>query len=182
MTEANVVQFANLLLEEAKRFLERAEKAKDKDKAAEVANLHAALMLAFCALDAHVNVVADEVARWEHVTKHQRGVLLQKEVRLNDGEFEVGNKSEFSRVQDRILLLHRIGRGAIKPAPWSQNLSAAIDLRNKLTHPKAVPAITAAAVSKAVEAVIETLDALYQALYKRRFPAAHRKLASKLDF
>jgi hypothetical protein len=181
VTEAvAVAQFASLLLEEAKRFLERGQKA--DDKTAESANFHAALMLAFCALEAHVNAVSDEVANWSSLTEHQRGVLLEKEVRLNEGKFEIGTKLQMARIQDRILVLHQIGKGTIKENTWREKLSGANDLRNKLTHPKTVPSITSAAVTKALEAVIETLDELYLAVYGRRFPAAHRKLVSKLEF
>jgi hypothetical protein len=40
-------------------------------------------------------------------------------------------------------------------------------MRNQLTHPKHVPNIKVEAVTKALEAIIGTLDALYQAVYKR---------------
>jgi hypothetical protein len=67
-------------------------------------------------------------------------------------------------------------------APWRSKLAGAIDLRNKLTHPKSIPKITIGAVEKAIEAVIETIDALYLALYGRPLPAASFGLASTLDF
>jgi hypothetical protein len=172
--------FASSLLEEAKRFLERAEES--PDKTAQAANLHAALMLAFCALEAHLNVVSDEVAQWSDVTDHQRSVLLEKEIGLKEGDFVLGNKLQMFRIMDRLQVLHRIAKGKIQSGPWQQNLSGAIDLRNKLTHPKTVPTITVAAVKSAITAVIETLDTLYLAVYRRRFPVANRRLQSKMDF
>ena len=51
--------FANQLLEEAKRFLEKANDS-SSDLAAEAAYLHAALTLSFCALEAHVNSIGEE--------------------------------------------------------------------------------------------------------------------------
>lgn len=178
MTETG--EFASSLLEEAKRFLERAEES--SEKIAQTANLHAALMLAFCALEAHMNVVAEEVAQWSDVSEHERSILLEREIRLKDGEFVLGTKLQMYRIPDRLFVLHRITKGMVDSGAWQQNLSGAIDLRNKLTHPKAVPAITVAAVKAAVMAVIETLDALYLAVYRRRFPVANRKLHSKLEF
>ena len=67
-------------------------------------------------------------------------------------------------------------------AEWRSKLSGAIDLRNKLTHPKTIPLITIGAVEKAIEAVIETINALYVALYNRHLPAVNLGLASTLDF
>lgn len=176
----DIGEFASSLLEEAKRFLERADQS--TDKTAQTAYLHAALMLAFCALEAHINVVSDEVAQWSDVTEHERAVLLEKEIKLKDGEFVLNNKLQMFRIMDRLFVLHRIAKGGVQPGQWQQNLSGALDLRNKLTHPKVVPAITVAAIKSAVMAVIETLDALYLAVYRRRFPVANRKLIPKLDF
>jgi hypothetical protein len=173
--------FAASLLEEAKRFLERAREAKDEE--GEAPNLHAALMLAFCSLEAHVNAVADEISLRRNLSTQVLAVIKERELRLKDGEFILDqNKLKNYRIEDRILALHRVG---VKPnidGAWRASLAAALDLRNKLTHPKIVPAITEASVIKAIEAVIDTIDALYSSVYKRRFPAVHRRLQSKLDF
>lgn len=172
--------FAATLLEEAKRFLERASEA--KGTSAEAPNLHAALMLAFCALEAHVNAVADEQATRKDLSAHTKAVLLEKEVRIEKGEFVLDSRLRMSRLEDRIQVLHRVGPKPDVSGSWLSALRAAIDLRNKLTHPKDVPNISIVAVTRAVEAVVETIDALYQAIYKRRFPAAQRKLNSSMDF
>jgi hypothetical protein len=50
--------FANQLLEEAKRFLEKAREGEDETGVN--ANLHAALILSFCSLEAHINAIGDE--------------------------------------------------------------------------------------------------------------------------
>jgi hypothetical protein len=177
---SDIDAFAASLLEEAKRFLEKA--GDDDGQEAEDANLHAALMLAFCALEAHVNSVADEISIRKDINIHDRGALLEKEVRLKDGEYYLANALKIHRLEDRIAILHRIFTKKAAAGPWKSKLAAATDLRNKLTHPKDVPAITAAAVKRAIEAVIETIDALYLSVYGRRFPAANRKLESRLDF
>jgi hypothetical protein len=173
--------FASTLLEEAKRFVERAVAA--RGGSGEAPNLHAGLMLAFCALEAHVNAVADEMAQRGGQPPHVMGVLLEKEVRLVDGRFELDNRLRISRLEDRVYLLHAYF--GLKPdlhGPWRAALAGALGLRNKLTHPKGVPTITVDAVKGAVQAVIDTIDSLYRALYDRPFPVATRELASKLDF
>jgi hypothetical protein len=178
---SDIDQFASSLLEESKRFLEKAIEA-DEHEAID-AFLHAAVLLAFSSLEAHVNAVADEIASREDVSVHDRGILLEKVVDLKNGEFVLkGNDRKITRLSERILLLHRLGAKPDVGGPWLGRLKAATELRNKLTHPKAIPAIGVNPVQLAIEAVIETIDALYLAVYKIRFPAAFRKLDSKLAF
>ena len=61
--------FASLLLEESKRFLELASDASHDEGV--TANLHASMVLAFCALEAHVNAVSDEMAFRKGLTAHE---------------------------------------------------------------------------------------------------------------
>jgi hypothetical protein len=94
------------------------------------------------------------------------------------------SRLRISRMEDRIELLHqKFSKKALESgAQWSSKLSGAIDLRNKLTHPKNIPLITIGAIEKAIEAVVETINALYVGLYGRHLPAANLGLASTLDF
>lgn len=179
----NIDQFASSLLDEAKRFLEKAKEA--NGGSSEAPNLHAALMLTFCSLEAHINAVTDEFSQRSDLSVHEKGFLLERDVQLVDGAFQMSSKLRIARMEDRIELLHeRFSKagGMDLAAQWRSKLSGAIDLRNKLTHPKSIPKITIGAVEKAIEAVIETIDALYLALYGRPLPAASFGLASTLDF
>jgi hypothetical protein len=177
---SDIDEFASSLLEEAKRLLEKATETSESE--AERAYLHAALLLAFCSLEAHVNSVADEIAARPSTPIHSKGVLLEKRVELKKGEFVLQNSPQISRLMDRILLLHQLGPKPNVDSEWHSRLIIATELRNKLTHPKMVPTLSAASVKKAIESVIETIDKLYVAVYKSRFPAAHRSLDSKLSF
>ena len=179
----DIDRFASSLLEEAKRFLERAKEARGDD--AETPNLHAALMLAFCSLEAHLNAVADEFSNRSDLSVHERAVLLERDVHLRDGTFQMSPNLRMASMEDRIELLHgkfSKSGGLDLKAAWRSKLSGAIDLRNKLTHPKVIPIITIAAVERAIEAVIETISALFVALYDRQMPAANLGLSSTLDF
>jgi hypothetical protein len=175
--------FANQLLEEARRFFEKAIEAADaptKD-----ANLHAALMLSFCALEAHVNAMGDEFASSSNLPVHGKGVLLEKDVKLDNGEFKMIQALRMAKLEDRIEFLHvsvaakQIDRSS---ASWRGQLSTAINLRNKLTHAKEVPAISEGDVQRAIEAIIGTLDALFRALYGSGLPSANRGIRSRLTF
>jgi hypothetical protein len=174
--------FADQLLEEAKRYFE---KAKDSsDTIAEAANLHAALLLSFCAFEAHVNSIADEFSIAPNLSVHEKGLLLEKGVRLEGGEFQLQQSLKMARLEDRVKFLHAkfSGKPSGKTIVWWSQLSSAIDLRNKLTHAKTVPAVTQAAVGSAMQAIVDALDGLYQAIYKRKFPPAKQGLQSRLTF
>lgn len=180
---ADIDDFATSLLEEAKRFLEKAEG--ERDSVARNAYLHSALLLSFCSLEAHVNAVAEEFAGARHdLTPQEQGVLLEKEVRLEDGEFKLGGLRMY-RLTERIEFLHvRFGGTPIdkNSARWWSDLGNALDLRNKLTHPKQAQVITVDSVKRATQCVVDTIDALYQCIYKRKFPAAGRGLQSRMSF
>ena len=101
---ADIDSFATSVFEEAKRFLEKGEG--DSDSLPRNAHLHAAMMLAFCSLEAHVNSIAEEFAHRPEFAARKRAILLEKDVRLEDGEFVLRNFKMF-RLEDRIQFLHR---------------------------------------------------------------------------
>lgn len=180
---AQIDLFANELLEEAKRFLEKANECSSGPKA-EAANLHAALMLSFCALEAHVNAIGQEFCGRPGLSAHEKGMLLEQEVRLESGEFQLKAGLRMSKLEDRIEFLHAkfSGKCADRSSTWWSQLGAATSLRNQLTHARDVPAISPNAVQSAIQAIIDVLEALYQAISKRKFPPANRGLHSRLSF
>ncbi len=175
--------FASSLLEESKRFLEKARDC-DGGSIEQTAYLHAALMLGSCSLDAHVNSLATDFQNRPEMTVHDLGILLEREVRLEDGEFMLKKDLRISRLEDRIQFLHKrcSGKAVNKNEQWWSDLAAATSLRNQLTHPKQVPAISVDAVARAIQAIIDTLDVLYLAIHKSKFPAASDGLLSRLNF
>jgi len=175
--------FANDLLEEAKRFLEKA--GDSSDPSAKMASLHAALMLSFCALEAHINAIGDELSTQTSLSVHEKGILLERDVRLKEGDFRISNSSRMSKLEDRIELLYAKFSGTPldrSMTSWSGRLSEAINLRHQLTHARTAPTISDAAVQGTMQAIIDTLDALYKVIYKRPFPSAGRGLTSRLSF
>jgi hypothetical protein len=174
--------FADQLLEESKRFLEKA--SESTDAVAEAANLHAALMLSFCALEARINSIGEESSLRTDLSAHERGLLLERDVRLEDGEFKVQNALKIARLEDRIEFLHAklSGKPVDKSEAWWGQLNTAIRLRNDLTHAKTIPSITQPGVRNAIQAILATLDALCRAIYGKKLPAADLGLHSRLRF
>jgi hypothetical protein len=179
---SQIDDFAQSLLEESKRFLG---KAKDGEGVTDInAHLHAALMLAFCSLEAHVNSIGDDFVDRPEMSIHEKAILLEQEVRLEKGEFKLTSVLKMVRLEDRIQFLHVrfSGKPIDRNQVWWSHLSEAAKFRNQLTHPKEMLVIKVDAVERAVQAIIDTIDALYQAIYKRPFPAAARGIDSTLIF
>jgi hypothetical protein len=148
------------------------------------AYLHAALLLAFSSLEAHVNAITEDFISRSELTPHEIGIMREKEVRLEKGVFEVSNSLKIVRLEERIEFLHarlsgtRVNRSDV----WWSRLSDATKLRNKLTHPKEPLMIDDQSVGAAIQSIIDTCDALYKAIYKRGFPVAGLRLDSQLNF
>lgn len=176
--------FAAGLFEEAKRFLELAKTAAaNHDQAGQAGYSHAAIMLAFGALEAHVNAVADEMALQKGLSVHDKAILLEKDVKLDDGRYKLSNTLKIYRLEDRILFLHaRFSSKPVEKSIWLPSLKTVTNYRNELTHPKSASSVTIKNTEDTIYAIIETLDALYMAIYRTAFPVKSRGLHSKLSF
>jgi hypothetical protein len=127
--------------------------------------------------------VCEEFSTRSELSAHEKALLLERDVKLLGGEFKSSGLKMY-RLEERLTFLHRRFSGSSfdKNAPWWAALNAATDMRNKLTHPKGIHALTVAGVRSAISAIIDTVDALYRAVYKKKFPAAARGLQSRLSF
>jgi hypothetical protein len=176
--------FASTLLEEAKRFLEKASESSESH--GRDAYLHSALLLGFVAFEAHINAIAEDFLSNEDLHPCERGLLAEQAVDLVDGEFEVKKKTlKMQRLEDRIqFLCRRFSKKPIdrKEPCWGQFLDAT-RLRNSLTHPKEeLPTVSEAAVRRGLTALIELLNLIYLNLYKKGLPAYRRGTESRLSF
>ena len=179
---SQIDDFARSLLEESKRFFEKAQSEETTEGVN--AYLHAAPMLAFSSLEAHVNSISDDFVERPEMTVHDKSVLLEREVRFEKGEFKLSNTLKMVQLEDRIQFLHVRFSG--KPIEgqneWWSRLADAIKLRNQVTHPKELVPIKRDAVERAIQAIVDTIDALYQSIYKVPFPSAARGVQSILTF
>lgn len=179
---SDIDSFASSLWEQSKRFLEKAGAC--ASQSAEVAFLNSAIMLGFAALEAHINAVAEELSNSANVSVHDRGILREREVRIENGIFRLASASKFYRVEDRLLFLHaKFGDGPLdRKVSWWADLQTALKLRNDLTHPKVAAASNRSDVERALSAIVDALNALYVSVYKTPFPSFNRRLHSNMDF
>jgi hypothetical protein len=182
MTDIDLM--ASTLLEESKCFLEKAS-ANTTDDDARNAYLHAALNLAFCSLEAHINSIAEDQLLRTDISLHERALLSEKKIELVGGQFQIQIGVQMYRLEDRLQFLWT--RFSTEPAfdkktaAWGQ-LKDGLDLRNGLTHPKIMVNLTIESVRRSLAAVIEVIDIAYRRIYKRPFPAKGKDLNSTLAF
>lgn len=177
---SGIDDFANRLFEEAKRFLE---KGKEVTGDGQVAFFHAAILLGFSSLEAHVNAIADEQLLREGLSLQDKSILMEKDVKFKNGRFELGEFKMY-RLQDRIeFLCKRFGRTSLNKNDvyWAGFLEAA-KVRNNLTHPKDDTEITEQAVEAAIRSILQLINAIYISIYGRPHPGFRRGLDSNMNF
>jgi hypothetical protein len=170
--------FSIQLLDEAKRFLEKADDAERPDPF-----LHAALVLAFSSLESHLNGVAEELRLRQDTSLLDNAILSERGLRLKDGEWQLTPDLKFYRLEDRIVFLFRryAGQDASVEAWWSV-IKEAINARNGLVHPRDVMSLRVADVERLILSIVDALNALYMAVFGKGHPAHGRGLQSTLTF
>lgn len=182
MTLTGIDSFATQLLEEAKAFLAKAKLT--SEATTKEAYLHAALSLGFCSLEAHINAIAEDFLTLTDLSAHERSILAEKKVELDNGEYRLTEHLQIFRLEDRLLFL--CARFSKKPAfdrkanYWSQFKDAQL-LRNALMHPKTAAVVTDTSVERALSAILQVLDMMYRRIYNKKYPAAQRGLHSTID-
>lgn len=173
--------FSTRLLEEAKRFMEKASEATDDD--GKQAFLHAALLIGVSSLEACINSIADDLLTREDIPLLERGLLAEKEIKLVSGKFELTSQLKMSRTVDRIEYIYRkFTNGSINGETWWGDLNQCIHARNDIVHPKKVQLLSINFLSKSLEAIINCINRLYLVIYKKGLPSVGRGLTSKLNF
>ena len=142
--------------------------------------------MAISALEACINSISDELLvepyRGQY-TIYEQGLLLEKEIRFDKGEFILSNGLKISRITERMEFLYYkfTGNKLDGTIQWYANLKQSIDIRNKLVHPKENLQINIKQVEMGVGAVVEAINELYKAVYQRKFPAYDRGVSPRLD-
>jgi len=175
-------EFSNNLLEEAKRFFEKAKS--ENNSAAINAFLHSSLLLAISSLEAYVNGISDDFKDASSFNLYEKGFLLEREISLKNGEFKLENRLKISRLTERIeLLFKKFDYTKLdKYAAWWQKLKEGIALRNSLVHPKEFTEINYKQIESTLKAVIDCVNNLFLAIYKKGLPTTNMGLDSKLSF
>lgn len=131
-----------------------------------------------------MNALADELGMREGLDTLEKSILQEKDFILRKGAFELKKELKMYRLEDRLLFLFARFSNGVEPTThiWWGELKGGMDLRNRLVHPKDPLQLTPAETAKAMTAIIECLNALFMAIFKRPHPSYNRKLDSMLTF
>ncbi len=175
--------FSALLLEEAKRFLEKIKESKDED--AKTAYIHSAVLIGVSALEAYINGISQELIRFPNTPINEKSLLGEKEIELKNGEFILSERLKIQRLTDRIQYLYfKYNKTYLNgdSEAWWGPLKQSLKVRNGLVHPKEEITITQEDVTSLIESVINCLLCLSKIIYKKEFPFKNLGLQSKLTF
>lgn len=175
--------FSIQLLDEAKGFLEKADQLdREGEEKLRDAFLHASLVVGFSALESHINGVAAELSDRNGWSLLDRSLLLERSVRFTKGQWGLGDL-QFFRTEDRLeFLFVSHGNSDFRTTSWWSDLRNGMNKRNGLVHPRDTVEFTVVDAKRYLSAIIETLDNLYLAVFKRGHPVAGRGLQSTLYF
>jgi hypothetical protein len=172
--------FSVLLLDEAKRFLEKGVEGTGSEQDA---YLHAALIVGFSALESHVNGIADELSARPHTDLLTKSILKEKPVQLTKGEWTLGTKDQYFRLEERIsFLLHSCSKKDAGTYAWWSDLVSGIKARNALVHPRDAVQLTSSDVQRYLNAIIQALNDMYLGVFGKGHPSFNRGLQSTMTF
>ncbi len=156
----------------------------NRDLIARKAYLHASLLLSISSLEAFVNGIAIDFKNVSGLSLHEKAFLEEKQIMLKNGDFLITNQLKMSRLTDRIeFLFIKFNKALLnKRSKWWQNLKAGIALRNNMVHPKEYHDIKDQQIEATLLAVIECINNLFRAIYKKKLPSFSMGLNSKFNF
>lgn len=175
-------QYTMSLLEQGKRFLEKAKI--DTTTEGKAAYLSASLLISVCFLEATINSIAVDFKDRSEFSVHEKALLLEKKVVLDNGIFIQTDKLQMYRLTEKIELLLRkfLYKKDYKKEKWWSELKQGILLRNALTHTKDINELDCKKVKITLESIIVCVDVLFKAVYKKSFPRKKKGLDSQYDF
>jgi len=178
---SDFINYSKGLMEAAKGFRNRAQVM--PEGSIKQAYLRAALLHGFSFLEAHLNYMAEHFHDSQMFSVHERGILLERDVVFEKGEFQLSQKTKFARMTDRIeLLLTKCSEDlSAAKGQWYSRLKEAIKIRNALVHPKEVHALTDVQLREALEAILEAVESLYRAVFKKGLPYTKKGLFGGLE-
>lgn len=175
--------FSANLLEEAKRFLEKAEEGKTQEEI--TAFLHSSVLIGVSALEAYINGISNELIKYPSTSIIEKSLLIEKEIELKNGEFILTERLKIRRLTDRIQFLYfKYSKNHLTgdTESWWGPLKRSLKLRNGLVHPKDNISISVEDAKTLIQSVIDCLLRLSRIIYRKEFPFKNLGLQSKLSF
>lgn len=165
----STARFARQLFEDAKLSFQYAKNATGKNETQR--HLRQALLLGFSFLECQLHQVCEHMKGIQSLSVNERGALLQREVILKNGKFQLSNRTKYCRLEDRLSILYVKFDGApLSQKAWWSEISEATLLRNSIVHPREPVELEKKAVERALLAIITCVDDLFSAVFDKGIP------------
>lgn len=178
---SDFVEYSRSLMEAAKGF--RAVATEMTEGEIKQAYLRASFLHACSFLEAHLNYMAEHFTNDVMFSIHEKGILLEREVRFEKGKFRLASTLKIARITDRIdLLIAKCSSDPVaEKAGWYSDINTTLTVRNSLVHPKSTHIIKDAEVSLALTSILKAVDTLYSVVFKKNLPYAKRGIDGGLN-
>ncbi len=156
--------FARELFEDAKQSLRQA-KATSNDILKQ-RHLRHALLAAFSFLELQIELISQHFKGSDFFSVHEQGVLAQKEVIFDKGNFKLKDTARYSRLSDRMLLLQSKFKGSkLSERSWWGPIISATEKRNAIAHPKGLVTLNETDVDKALLSTLGCANDLFEIVF-----------------
>ncbi len=178
---SDFVENSRSLMEAAKGFRSHALSLAEGE--VKQAFFRASLLHACSFLEAHLNYMAEHFIDSGMFSLHEKGVLLERDVRFEGGAFQLTSTLKISRITDRIELL--LSKCSTRPLAdkvgWYTDVGQTLKIRNSLVHPKDTHSLSDAEVKLALICMLKASNTLYTVVFKKGLPYAKKGIEGGLS-
>lgn len=155
-----------------------------KNENAKQAFLQSSILIAYCALDAYVYSICEELFENDRISIFEKSFLVEKDLAFINGKFSLSNNLKMTRITDRIeYLFNYFGHNPVnKNTHWWNQIKDGYKLRNNIVHPKQTKIISEGDVEKSILSISECINALFKIIYKRKYPLHSKKLDTRCNY
>lgn len=164
-------EFARELFEDAKNSVRQARAS--PNSLLQQRHLRHSLVSAFSFLELQIDLIAQHFEGNPFFSVHEQGILTQRDVAFDKGEFKLKKTERFSRLPDRMQLLQsKFKKSKLTERSWWGRLNLATTRRNSIAHPRRVVVLEIEEVESDLNAVLDCANDLFVAVFSKGLPYA----------
>lgn len=164
-------EFARELFEDAKHSLFLAKT--QGDSVIQQRHLRHSLFTAFSFLELQIELISAHFKNSNFFSIHERGIIGQREVKLERGVFRLKDAVRFTRLSDRMLLLQNKFKGnKLAERAWWGPLMRATERRNLVAHPRGPLILDLDETEKDILATLQCANDLFEIVFGKGLPYA----------
>jgi hypothetical protein len=130
-------------------------------------------MSAFSFLELQIDLIAQHFKGNVFFSIHEQGILMQRDVAFDRGEFKLKKTERYSRLPDRMQLLQsKFKRSKLTDRSWWERLILATSRRNSIAHPRCIVVLEIEEIERDLTAVLDCANDLFVAVFSKGLPYA----------